>query len=856
MKNVGKWLVITIVLFIISSLLWSAKNTFDRVNHFRIETANNLKFDLISEYFVSGSTEFSPSEYYSFKDNFLSVELNKTKIPFGKNSSWYRLSFVSTQREDQNLVILYDNPMLDYIDVYTVQDDELNVWSKLGDKRFSQSFEDISLPSSTFVLQGGETHTFVIRTTSNGTPQMPIAIFAANDFAQYKSVIYIIWGSFIGIVILMAMYNLLLYIGVKDPLYLIYVAYITGFLLVLGVVHGFLLYLVNYPTFDFISDNVIFFFCIVGLAMLTFSLRFLQYDKSGKSKLYGAAKILCYVLVVLACYSLFVVEYQAAQLFFAVQGLIYLLSIVLVAVKLRNNLFWTRYYVVSWAPLFIGAAVGPLMLTGNLEYNFWTRHALLFGVVFEMTFISMALAERLRMSTNTRLYQANHDQFLDIGNTTILRHALSGYYNEQVYQRRQFSLATLSIQNYHQITPYLAKSDVRLVIRTFVKKLEQFINARVAVLNLNEENEIKNVVVLKDGFFSFVILSTDEKLLRIIETDFNQFVPYSFQLEGFNVTFNCQCSCVHGALFNSSDEIIDFSIRSLQNVNQDFNYFTVFNKAKKLEPFHAQLPKKTPELTDLEIKFQPILYNGTKHLFAIKIVLSLEIKHLSVDRPDRIWLAHYFNLSLSEFHQLVFDKICEQICLLKMSETRFVVDFTQLPNLSKSFVSNLVRVLNKYNLKSDRIILKISQNLLTTDFSKKLFLLQELVELGFELIIDEQSYGTANLDWQTVLPIKYLCMDSNVLMTLFNHDLQSDKIEAFKSVFQHLHATLVINDISNHALHQFEELFSDGQVALVLDGWLTLEELRRFLTSAIAGTVSKAELLGHAPQLNDIEAQS
>ena len=102
------------------------------------------------------------------------------------------------------------------------------------------------------------------------------------------------------------------------------------------------------------------------------------------------------IVFILAVTSLFIPENLAAPIFFTEMGVLYVACIVLIYNKLRSGFRWAKFYVFSWIPLIIGAAIQPMELTGFLPYSFATRHAFLAAILCEVILMAMALADRVR----------------------------------------------------------------------------------------------------------------------------------------------------------------------------------------------------------------------------------------------------------------------------------------------------------------------------------------------------------------------------------------------------------------------------------------------------------------------------
>lgn len=786
MKNIWKWTTTFIVFFIIIGLLYGTKTSLDLVNGMRL-SSEQLHLEVNQSYFVAPVGSFSENDLKEIQAKMVATNFNQSQIDFGQFEVWYELKLRNIKNVSIDLVILFDNPMLDYIDVFSVEEQGLVALAQLGDKRQS-TLELMALPNIDLSLAPKSSKTLIIKTSTLGTPNMPIAMFKEQDFEHYRTTLYLIWGSFIGIVLLMAVYNVILFLGVKDNLYIVYVAYIGVFLVVLGVVHGFLVYLLPYAVYDVIADKIIVLFCFVAITMLSFAIRFLKFDVELPNPVFNLAKYLTFALVGLSIFAVFVEEYQAAQIFFALQGVVYLLAIVIVSMRLKQDFGWAKYYVVSWLPLFIGAAVGPLMLTGNLEYSFWTRHALLFGVLFEMTFISMALAERLRTSENKKLYQATHDQFLDIGNISILEDVLKEHFRQD--KLATFSLITLKIDNFHMLTPYLDAESLKRVLIEFIKSLEAFFLKRVSLQELVDDTDCKHIVTIKDGYFSFIVLSSDMRLLKQLKSDFNQFVPFSYRLPGFNVSFNCLCCCVSSSGFDSSDELLNHSFRSLLELDRSKVAFLIVDKEEGAPVKEAE---KTGQLADLHISFRSIVAGDSGALLAVKVLTDLT--GYATQSQLQFPLAAESQSFLRQRNERLFRMVCEKINTIGGSDIRFVLDFTSSGYFSKGVISFLINTLNDTGVRADRFILKVEISGTTAANVETLFVLQELVELGFELCIDADDFGLANFNWLSDIKISFVEFRIRSVLKLLNNSKGHSDLVALVEHFNHLSVKMLVSGV-------------------------------------------------------------
>ncbi|WP_350669690.1 7TM diverse intracellular signaling domain-containing protein, partial [Pseudoalteromonas sp. 43-MNA-CIBAN-0464] len=83
---------------------------------------------------------------------------------------------------------------------------------------------------------------------------------------------------------------------------------------------------------------------------------------------------------------------------------LYIVCFILIYNKLKSGFRWAKFYVFSWVPLIIGAAIQPLELTGIITYSFSIRHAFLMAILCEIVLMAMALADRIRYQRERALY--------------------------------------------------------------------------------------------------------------------------------------------------------------------------------------------------------------------------------------------------------------------------------------------------------------------------------------------------------------------------------------------------------------------------------------------------------------------
>ena len=233
---------------------------------------------------------------------------------------------------------------------------------------------------------------FRIKTTSSMT--VPLTISTQATFHTNDDALTMAFGLLFGGMLLMILYNVILYGWTRDTNYLMYCGYAACLVVFFAAFQGFgFQYLWPRSIFWQEASIVVTISAVVATAM-SFNLGFLNI-RQELPKLYPLGKI----LIGLACLTMvlgFTLEYRIAILLafavllpactFAMSTGVYLL---------KRGFRPARYYVVSWAAVVIGAVFLVLNRAGFLPVNILTDNILLVGATAQLMLLSYALADRI-----------------------------------------------------------------------------------------------------------------------------------------------------------------------------------------------------------------------------------------------------------------------------------------------------------------------------------------------------------------------------------------------------------------------------------------------------------------------------
>ena len=250
-------------------------------------------------------------------------------------------------------------------------------------------------------IDAGETVPVFIRISTQSSFQVPLTVWEPVPYSEkvYKEELG--YGLYYGIMIVMVLYNLFLFLGMRDKATLYYVLYIGtfgfGIMSLNGVPTQFLW--ANQP---YLANKIL--LVSLYLAMSTLCLFSRTYLDTGKNapRLDKSIVFLMIFGMVGAVLSLFI-RYELGVKLVALFGVTCPIPTFIAGVVcLRKNVAAARFYLIAWIFLLAGILVLSLRNFGILPSNFITEYAVQIGSAMEVILLSLGLADRINIMKKER----------------------------------------------------------------------------------------------------------------------------------------------------------------------------------------------------------------------------------------------------------------------------------------------------------------------------------------------------------------------------------------------------------------------------------------------------------------------
>jgi EAL domain-containing protein (putative c-di-GMP-specific phosphodiesterase class I)/GGDEF domain-containing protein len=694
------------------------------------------------------------------------------------SSTFYRLSFSNDTEQLKRFVLQIDNPMIDQLELFLVVEKKVIEQTLLGD--YSQSIFTLkdSLPHFNLKFVPHKTSDVYLRVTSKGSTIIPIIL---HDDASFQTQIYktfLTWGAFIGIILIMTAYNTLLYLGIRDNIYLFYIGYIIVMLVQLGIIYGYGFHLFPFELQRFFSHNVVVFNYVISIVAILFALFFLRYDIQ-KTRVYRVSLMFCGLLVVLGIVTFFIPKYLGAKIYYPIQLMIFLLIGRICIPKIFDGNNWSTYYLISWLPLFAGTTIAQVLLLDIVDYNYFTRNALLFSVVVEIAFISLALAERFRANENEKLYNVTHDSVTGLPNMILLTECAG----RQMARQQPFTLILFQAERFREIKPALGLIAANNMVTAIVDNVSDYFSAmdNLLVFENNADSDIR-ISRINDDTFGLLLLGdhAQDELSYIILT-IQEAVSTPINVGGYSVSTSCSVGSVSYPQYGiNADLVIQKALHSLDMAKKEdakFAFYSDNHKADIQEQLQlvADLQKAIDNDT-LEIYHQPQIDLAGQTVCGNEALLRWNHETRGFISPEIfVTLAEDTGIinqltewvitrSLEQHAQMIEAGFCQNISINLSAK-----DLTQ-PGL----IAHIMTSIADLSLDPTSIIFELTESATSDDPVHALKTINQLHELNLKVAIDDFGTGYSSLEYLSKLPFHELKVDKSFVLDI----LQSDRDQA------------------------------------------------------------------------------
>ena len=371
---------------------------------------------------------------------------------------------------------------------------------------------------------------------------IPLQISNNVDLERNNNVRNLLMGSFLGIMITMFLYNLILFTYTRDTNYIPYLFYIIGITMGQTSLLGVSQYL--FPNNDFVFSLFLYLgSAIAGIFGALFVLKFLQIRNENQWMSIGLYIVIFAYFIVAITYVLgqFLISYALIQI--SAMIAVFVILAISISLSIKGKAV-AKIYLIAWSALLISIVAYVLKDIGVLPSNNFTNFSVSFGVILETVFISLALTNNI--STLRREKERANEEVLDqieknkelvlnqnvvlerkvSERTAALQQALDDLKAAQsqlVQSEKMASLGTLTAGIAHEINnPINFVSANVIPLRENINDITTLIAAYKSIDFSNLKSELKRLAGLEEELELDYMLTETKQLIDGIEEGANR----------------------------------------------------------------------------------------------------------------------------------------------------------------------------------------------------------------------------------------------------------------------------------------------------------------------------------------------
>lgn len=320
---------------------------------------------------------------------------------------WFRFALASDQTEDGDYLLELGTPFLDDVEMHHVKRNHFGDLYIAASYRTGDNRDVVLTPSPhRFPLfpvrvNAGASELVYVKVHSDSSINFPVHLWQRDAYIPQEQKAQAFYGFFFGLMVVMAFYNLVVWLFIKDPMYVCYFFYAMAVVFYQAAFSGFgALYLwgnINWLLDKSLVISSSLSFLFGGLFVwhfLSLKEQRVIYRKAVIATLWTFSGIFVTSLVlpenILAPVS------QSIGIF----ACIALMIIGCLLVLERHEM--ARYFVVAWGVLLIGTVVHTLMMNGVLPRTHVTEYMQPVGMALEVMLLAVAMALRVKQERAAR----------------------------------------------------------------------------------------------------------------------------------------------------------------------------------------------------------------------------------------------------------------------------------------------------------------------------------------------------------------------------------------------------------------------------------------------------------------------
>jgi methyl-accepting chemotaxis protein len=308
---------------------------------------------------------------------------------------WFRIPVFNKEKKDVSWFMEIDYPMIDYIKVFIPGEKGSFTSKETGDHH---PFNERDIKDKTFIFnleaKPGKTE-YIMRVQSSGSMNFQVTAWSPTFY--FNNVFYelpLFW-IYYGLMIVMVVYNLFLFMTIRELSYILYSAFITAYILFQLTLNG-LAFQYLWPNSIWWANNCLpFFMSLIQVSTSLFARTYMQtsahYKWVDRFLLFG----LIIPSLIIAATSL-IIPYQISIKIATINSMFFAFTLVPLSAYLTfRGSRPAMFFLIGWSGLLLGIAAYTLKTFGVLPANVITNWGIQIGSSLMVVLVSLGLGDNI-----------------------------------------------------------------------------------------------------------------------------------------------------------------------------------------------------------------------------------------------------------------------------------------------------------------------------------------------------------------------------------------------------------------------------------------------------------------------------
>ncbi|MER2494272.1 EAL domain-containing protein [Catenovulum sediminis] len=642
------------------------------------------------------------------------------------------------------------------------------------------------------------THYSLLVKLENSVSTFKPLLWHHESYIRESQLEFLSFGLFFGVLICLAIYNLIIFFAVRRQAYIWYAAYISTLVIWRAALYGVGGYL-GIPHYQAQVNVMVPFVLLDMLFAFLFCIHFLETARHTYrlDKLLHAA---CWIIGIATLISTTLPIHITAA--FVVLGLLIGAPLCVAAgiYCWNRGIRTARFYVASWVPLLIGAIVVQMALWEVIDSTHFTQNFIEVTILLEAFLMSLALADKLRQTEQEKIHLATHDPLTKLPNRNLVQLGL-----ESFKSRVGFTLLQVKLTNLDDIRARLGLKVANAVLCICIERVNEWARSqRRAVTFEMLDLEPQKLGQLEHGVMVMAFRGTHVSLNELTGK-ISELITKSIDYKGISVNLK---SHIGASVYPHHSQDI---IQLIENTS-----YAIFEAQKKDLPVVAYTEdgsNRTKQRLAMMVDLRDALVSGNQLSLFIQPKISLTDNKVVGGEILLRWFHPKFGaiepeefIPLAEDAGLITDvtlwvlaeavQINKIICEV-IKNHHIAVNIRACDLLHESFIAQFTSILETNAVPRRSIYLEISESELHKNVGLIHLKMERLHQLGLLFSIDDFASDHVSLAQLANMPIREIKLDEYFVHYLDTDSQNQKLLKLVKSVSASLNADLLAEGVED-----------------------------------------------------------